>query len=102
MYTVVTFDLAVVMKAYTIVREKSESFKDIIVRVGRFHLLCSCMGALGKSIRGSGFGEILRMWILCQWFNREGNAWKPLQQSTACPQVGLQGFRKLSAASLQI
>jgi hypothetical protein len=59
MYAIATFDLAVVMKAYAIVWEKSQTFKGCYCQSWGFHLLCSYMGALGKSIRCSGFEEIL-------------------------------------------
>lgn len=38
---------------------KAEVFKDAIVHTGGFHMICAYMGALGKSIRGSGFEDIL-------------------------------------------
>ena len=58
-YTIVTFDLAVVKKAYAIIWQNPQGLDDIIVRMGVFHLTCAYMAALGKSIRGSGFEEIL-------------------------------------------
>lgn len=45
--------------------EKSESLKDEIVRVGGFHLLCSYMGILRKSIKGSGSEEIIIESAIC-------------------------------------
>lgn len=58
-YTIVTFDLAVAKKAYSLVWQHQQVFSDVIVRMGAFHLTCSYMGALGKSLRCSGFEEIL-------------------------------------------
>ena len=43
-YTVVTFDLAVAKKAYSLVWQSPEEFSDVIVRMGSFilpaHYLC--------------------------------------------------------------
>ena len=47
-YTVVTFDLAVAKKAYSLVWQSPEEFSDVIVRMGSFHLTCAVMGALGR------------------------------------------------------
>ena len=58
-FTVVTFDLAVAKKAYSLVWQNPDVFSDVIERMGSFHLTCSYMGALGKKMRCSGFQEIL-------------------------------------------
>ena len=55
----VTFDLAVAKKAYSLVWQNPDVFIDVIVRMGSFHLTCSYMGALGKNMRCSAFEEIL-------------------------------------------
>ena len=47
-YTVVTFDLAVAKKAYSLVWQSPEEFSDVIARMGSFHLTCAVMGALGR------------------------------------------------------
>ena len=56
---IVTFDIAVAMKAYELLWEKSQDFSDVIVRIGVFHFLCAYMHAVGKSVRYSRFDEIL-------------------------------------------
>ena len=58
-YKVVTFDLAVAKKAYSLVWQSPEEFSDVIVRMGSFHLTCAFMGALGKKMRCSGLEEVL-------------------------------------------
>ena len=58
-YTIVTFDLAVAKKAYAIVWQNQHEFRNVIVRMGAFHLTSAYMNALGKSLKGSGFEEIL-------------------------------------------
>ena len=47
-YKVVTFDLAVAKKAYSLVWQSPEEFSDVIARMGSFHLTCAVMGALGR------------------------------------------------------
>ena len=58
-YTFVTFDLAVAKKAYAIVWQYPEQYKDTIIHLGAFHTLSSYLGALGKRLRGSGFTEVV-------------------------------------------
>ena len=58
-YKVVTFDLAVARKAYSLVWQNLVVFSNVIVRLGSFHLLCGFMCALGKMFRCSGFEEVL-------------------------------------------
>ena len=57
-YCIVTFDLAVAKKAYSLVWQQPE-FKDIIVRMGVFHTICSIFDALGKKMKGSGLSAIV-------------------------------------------
>ena len=58
-YTVVTFDLAVAKKAYSLVWQSLEEFSDEIVRMGSFHLTSAFMSALGKKMRCSGLEQVL-------------------------------------------
>ena len=55
----VTLDLAVAKKAYSLVWQSPEEFNDVIVRTGSFNLTCAFMGALGKKMRCSGLEEVL-------------------------------------------
>ena len=57
-YCIVTFDLAVAKKAYSLVWQQPD-FKNVIVRLGVFHTICSIFGALGKKMKGSGLSEIV-------------------------------------------
>lgn len=57
--TIITFDLAVVMKAYSIIWQNPEEFQNILVRIGVFHTICSYLGVLGKMMSGSGFEDII-------------------------------------------
>ncbi|MES9879418.1 MAG: hypothetical protein ABW185_00870 [Sedimenticola sp.] len=58
-HTIVTFDLAVARKAYSIIWQNPEMYSDVFVRMGIFHTTCSYLGALGKHMKGSGFEEIV-------------------------------------------
>ena len=64
-YTFVTFDLAIVKKAYALLWQNPQVFRDVIVRLGGFHLICSYMSALGTNMRCSGFEEILVELVVC-------------------------------------
>ncbi|GFS06186.1 hypothetical protein ElyMa_002958900 [Elysia marginata] len=64
-YTFVTFDLAVVKKAYDIVWQKPHINKTVIIHLGVFHTIMSYLGALGKLVTGSGFEEIVTEARLC-------------------------------------
>ena len=57
---IVTFDQSLYWKAQQIVsRAESESpLKNVVVRLGGFHLLMSFMGAIGNIMAGSGLEEI--------------------------------------------
>ena len=54
-YTIVTFDMALAMKAYQIIWQSSQHFKNAIIQTGVFHTICSYSGVLGKILRGSIF-----------------------------------------------
>lgn len=103
MNSIVFFDLAVEMKAYAIVWEKSKSFKDAIIRVGGFHLLFSCMGALGKIIRGSGFEDILMESGICASPSIEKEMLgKHYNRALHALKLIVEFFRTPSAASIRI
>ena len=57
-YCKVTFDLVVAKKAYSLVWQQPD-FKNVIVRMGVFHTICSIFGELGKQMKGSGLSEIV-------------------------------------------
>ena len=58
-FTIITSYLAVAKKAYNIVWQNPEEFSIVLIRLGVFHLTCAYMGAVGKSLRGSGLEEII-------------------------------------------
>ena len=50
-YTVTTFDLGVCMKAFPIIWNNPEKYKDHIVMIGTFHLICAYLKMVGKNGR---------------------------------------------------
>ena len=57
-YVITTFDLGVCMKAFPIVWNSGERYKNHIILIGTFHLLCAYMRAIGKKMAGSGLEEV--------------------------------------------
>ena len=67
MYTLVTFDLAVVKKAsaWSIITQDSQRYKLVISCLGLFHTISSFMGAIGNKMDGSELKEIIIQAGLC-------------------------------------
>ena len=57
-YVITTFDLGVCMKAYPIVWNNPEKYKNHIILIGTFHLTCAYLKMVGKKIDGSGIADI--------------------------------------------
>ena len=70
--TLVTFDLAVAKKAYNIIWQQSEIYRDVFVHLGVFHTILSYLGAIGKLMRGSGFEDIVTESGICASGSMEG------------------------------
>ena len=64
-YTFVTFDLAVAKKAYDLVWQHPDTYKNVVIHLGVFHTMLSYLGALGKVMRESGFEEVVIEARLC-------------------------------------
>lgn len=58
-YAITTFDLGVCMKAYPILWKNPTVYKDHIVMIGTFHVICAYLKMVGKKMAGSGFSDIL-------------------------------------------
>jgi hypothetical protein len=58
-FTFVTFDLAAARIAYDIVWSNPQKFKNVVIHLGAFHIMCPYMGAIGKMMAGSGFEEVV-------------------------------------------
>ena len=58
-YTITTFDLGVCMKAYPLLFNDPEKYKDHIVLIGSFHTTMAYLKMIGKKMTGSGFEDIL-------------------------------------------
>lgn len=57
-YVITTFDLGVCMKAFPLVWNSPEKYKNHIIMIGTFHLICAYMKAVGKKMSGSGLEEV--------------------------------------------
>ena len=53
-YSVVTFDLAIYMKAKEIQWRHPEEFDDTVIRMGGFHIALNYLAVIGKMFRDSG------------------------------------------------
>ena len=58
-YCVVTYDLVVALKAYSIQELESPKFDKMLILLGNFHLELAIYGALGMMINDSGGDHIL-------------------------------------------
>lgn len=58
-YTVTTFDLGVCMKALPLIWNNPDKYKNHIVMVGTFHLVCAYLKMIGKKMAGSGLADVL-------------------------------------------
>ena len=58
-YVINSFDLGVCMKAFPIIWQNPDRYKDHIILIGTFHLECAFMKMLGKKMKGSGLEDIL-------------------------------------------
>ena len=53
--TIVTFDLATAKKAYSIIWNAPNTYKDVFIRLGTFHIICAYFKAMGKVLKGFEF-----------------------------------------------
>ena len=58
-YTITTFDLGVCMKAYPLIWRYPEVYKDHIIMVGSFHVMCAFFKMIGKKMACSGLSDVL-------------------------------------------
>ena len=58
-YTITTFDLGVSMKALPLICNNPIKYKNHIVMVGTFHLVCAFLKMIGKKMAWSGLSDIL-------------------------------------------
>ena len=57
-YIIVSCDLVIALKAYSIQKLESRMFDDILILFGNFHIELSFFGAIGTFIHESGFTDI--------------------------------------------
>ena len=57
--TVITFDLAIYMKAKQIQMKFPDDFSNKVIRLGGFHIALNCLSLLGKMFQNSGLDDLL-------------------------------------------
>jgi len=58
-HCVITRDQAIYEIALGLQKKHSDKFKTLVLRMGRFHIACNFMGAIGYFMKSSGIEEIL-------------------------------------------
>lgn len=57
-FAITTFDLGVCMKAFPIIWNNPNEYRDHIVLIGTFHLTCAYLKMVGKKMAGSGLADV--------------------------------------------
>lgn len=57
--SVITFDLAIYMKAKEIQWRCADEFKDLVIRMGGFHIALNFLSVIGKKFKESGLEDLL-------------------------------------------
>ena len=65
-YTHIVLDCGAAIKAYHVLWNNADRFKNIIIHLGDFHTMQAIFGVLGSFISGSGFEDIVYQLGLCQ------------------------------------
>ena len=64
---VVMFDQAIYAKTVEIIWKHPDKFKDVILRMGAFHIMCNLVSIIGKLFQDSGFkGIVIEAGIVVQ------------------------------------
>ena len=58
-YSVITFDLAIYMKAKEIQWRNPREFSDVVIRMGGFHIALNFLAVIGKMFEESGLADLL-------------------------------------------
>ena len=58
-YMIVSYDLAIALKAYSIQKLESPMFDDVLILLGNFHIELAFFGAIGTFIDETGLTDIL-------------------------------------------
>ena len=58
-HSVITFDVAIYMKAKEIQWRRPEEFKNTVIRIGGFHIALNFLSVIGKIFQDSGIEDLL-------------------------------------------
>ena len=65
-YTHIVLDCGAAIKAYHVLWNNSDRFKNIIIHLGDFHTMQALFGVIGAYVSGSAFQDIIYQLGLCQ------------------------------------
>ena len=57
--SVITFDLAIYVKAKEIQWRQRQEFESMVIRMGGFHIVMNCLAVLGTKYQSSGIEDLL-------------------------------------------
>ena len=58
-YVHIILDLGAAIKAFYVIWNQNENWKNMIIHLGDFHSFMAFFGCVGKYVTGSGFEEVL-------------------------------------------
>ena len=103
-YTISSFDLGVCMKAYPLIWKNPERYKDHIVMIGSFHVVCAFMKMVGKKMEGSGLSDVLlEVGLMTSGSVHAVLAGKQYNRGITCHKILLEALERLllQASSLE-
>ena len=65
-YTHITLDCGAAIKAYHVLWNNPDRFKNVILHLGDFHSMQALFGVIGSYVSGSGFEDVVYQLGLCQ------------------------------------
>ena len=65
-YTHIVLDCGAAIKAYHVLWNNPDRFKNIVIHLGDFHTMQAFFGVIGLYISGSGFKDVIFQLGLCQ------------------------------------
>ena len=95
-YNISTFDLGACMKAYPVVWNNPVKYKNHIIFIGTFHLICAYLKAIGKKMEGTGFADILIEAGLIGNFSLKGViSGKQYERCLHCHKIVLESLERM-------
>ena len=84
------------MKAYPVVWNNPVKYKNHIIFIGTFHLICAYLKAIGKKMEGTGFADILIEAGLIGNFSLKGViSGKQYERCLHCHKIVLESLERM-------